>query len=174
MSIHELQTALVKFFRAGRTDQKEIIQRLDELYEVFGSRMILKWRNIENKRNSLLHEFVEREMDDVVRYLISKKKFDINVKRDSDDLTPLQLAKKNGSTSICNILMQLGAEDVETVDVRRWASNDERRKESNIVWMDLEMTSIEDPEILECAVIITDKDLEELERSKSLEYFHLG
>ena len=37
----------------------------------------------------------------------------------------------------------------------------------NIVWIDLEMTSIENPEILECAVIITDKDLRELERGKS-------
>ena len=171
MSLGELQSEMVKIFHAGRTDQGAIIQRLEKLYSDYGSKMIQKWRNMANKKNSLLHEFVERDMDDVIRYLLTEKQFDVNVKRESDDLTPLQLAMKNRNTSISNILREFGAENVETVDVRKWSSNEEKRQESNIVWMDLEMTSIEEPEILECAVIITDKDLVELERGKSSEYF---
>jgi oligoribonuclease (3'-5' exoribonuclease) len=58
-----------------------------------------------------------------------------------------------------------------TENVGAWLSDDDKGKALNIVWMDLEMTSIENPEILECAVIITDKNLVELEKSKSSGYF---
>lgn len=167
MSMGELQADLLKFLSAGRTDQKAIIERLGRFYSEYGSKMIQKWRNASNKKNSLLHEFVEREMSDVIQYLILDREFDKNIRRDSDGLTPFQLAQKNRSSSIVKVLLELGVEQIETDDVGSWMSDDGGEKAMNIVWMDLEMTSIEDPEILECAVIITDKNLVELEKRKS-------
>jgi hypothetical protein len=35
-----------------------------------------------------------------------------------------------------------------------------------MIWLDLELTDLEDPEVLECMVIITDKDLNEVRRVK--------
>jgi hypothetical protein len=81
------------------------------------------------------------------------------------------LAIQNKSAEISTVLKELGADDILTEDVGAWLSDDDKGKALNIVWMDLEMTSIENPEILECAVIITDKNLVELEKSKSSGYF---
>ncbi len=65
-----------------------------------------------------------------------------------------------------NQLKKLGTIEAQMADVARWSANADKEKDSNIVWLDLEMTSLKDPEILECAIIITDKDLNELVRSK--------
>jgi len=65
-----------------------------------------------------------------------------------------------------NLLKELGTIEAQMADVARWSANADKEKSTNIVWLDLEMTSLEDPEILECAVIITDKDLNELVRSE--------
>jgi len=171
MSIAQLQTDLLRFLSTGKTDPTAIRERLEKFYYDYGALMINKWRNTSNKRNSLLHEYVEKEIPEVVRYLVLERKFDVNVRRDSDGLTPLQLAIQNKSAEISTVLKELGADDILTEDVGAWLSDDDKGKALNIVWMDLEMTSIENPEILECAVIITDKNLVELEKSKSSGYF---
>lgn len=36
----------------------------------------------------------------------------------------------------------------------------------NMIWLDLELTSLDDPEILECTVIITDKSLTEVKKAQ--------
>ncbi len=166
MSMNQLQTELLKLIAMGKSNQDTIIKRLDRLYEDFGALSIKKWRHAANKGNSLLHEFVEKEMPDVIRHLVSKHQFDINVRRGSDGLTPLQLALENDNSEISDVLEELGAIDIQTEDVSTWLSDDDKKKTMNIVWMDLEMTSLEDPDIMECAVIITDKDLHELDKGK--------
>lgn len=37
-----------------------------------------------------------------------------------------------------------------------------RERMQNMIWLDLELTELEDPEVLECTVIVTDKDLVEV------------
>jgi hypothetical protein len=74
---------------------------------------------------------------------------------------------------MCDLLQELGATETMTEDVSKWSPDEDRERAMNIVWVDLEMTSIENPQILECAVIITDKDLKELERGKSFFIFIL-
>ncbi len=67
---------------------------------------------------------------------------------------------------MANLLEELDSIEAQMADVARWSANADKEKARNIVWLDLEMTSLEDPEILECAVIITDKNLNELVRSE--------
>ncbi len=165
----QLQSEMVKFLASGKTDQDNIIKRIDNFYHNYGALNIQKWRNVSNKKNTLLHEFVEKEMANVIRHLVLERKFDVNMRRDSDGLTPLQLAVQNDSSNICDVLKELDADDIQSEDVGTWLSEDDKGKAMNIVWMDLEMTSIENPEILECAVIITDKNLVELEKGKLYE-----
>jgi ankyrin repeat protein len=165
--MNQLQPELLKTLALGKNNQTSIIKRLDQLYRQFGVLNIEKWRHISNKKNSLLHALVEKELPEVVSHIISEHKFDVNIRRDSDGLTPLQLAAENGNLEICELLKELGAENIETEDVSQWSPDEDREKALNIIWLDLEMTSIEEPEILECAVIITDKDLHELAQGKS-------
>ncbi len=167
MSMNQLQSELLKVLLLDQTNQKSMIKRLDDLYRNYGAINIRKWRNIPNNKNTLLHELVEKELPEVIRHVVLKYEFDINIRRDTDGLTPLKLALQNDSTEICELLIELGAKDIETEDVSTWLSDEDKGKAMNIVWVDLEMTSIETPEILECAVIITDKDLHELATGKS-------
>ncbi len=166
MSMNQLHTELLKVIALGKSNQNSVIRRLEKLYEEFGSLNMQKWRNTSNKSNSLLHESVDREMPEVIQHLVEVRKFDIDVRRGSDGLTPLQLASENQNSEITALLVQLGAGDIQTEDVSTWLSDDDKKKALNIVWVDLEMTSLEDPDIIECAVIITDKDLHVLDESK--------
>jgi len=158
----QLQTELIQLLLLGKDNQRSIIKRLDELIITYGMLKIQSWRNFSNrKKNTLLHELVEMELLDVVRHFLKTNKFNINIRRESDGITPFQLAIQNQNIEMCNLLKQFGADQIETEDAKN------KENKMNIVWLDLEMTSLEDPEILECAVIITDKDLNELERCKS-------
>jgi hypothetical protein len=172
--MNQLQPELLKILSISKTNQNSIIVRLDDLFRKFGTYNIEKWRNMSNKKNSLLHELVEKDMPDVIRHIIQEHKLDINIRRDSDGVTPFQLASKNEDSDMCDVLKELGAAEIQTEDVSKWSPDEDREKAMNIVWVDLEMTSIEDPQILECAVIITDKDLNELEKGKSSFIFILA
>jgi len=164
--MNQLNGELLKLLTLDKMNQQKIIKRLDDLFVKFGTFNIEKWRNLSNKKNTLLHELVERDLSDVIRHVVQNYQVDINIQRDTDQLTPFQLALENKNTEMCNLLKELGAEEILTVDVSKWPLDEDREKSMNIAWVDLEMTSIENPEILECAVIITDKDLRELERGK--------
>lgn len=164
----QLQRELLQLLSLGHTNQNTIIKRLDKVVMQHGTNLLQKWRNFSNNdKNSFLHELVEQHMEEVMRHVLERYELDVNVRRTSDGLTPYRLALKNGDNRICDLLKKYGAsDDVSAEDNSQWLSDEDREKAMNIVWMDLEMTSIETPEILECAVIITDKDLNELERSK--------
>jgi len=171
--MNQIQPELLKILSISKANQQSIIKRLDDLVLEFGTINIKKWRNMSNKKNSFLHELVEKDMPEVIRHVIQKYKFDINVRRDSDGITPFHLASTNEDSDMCDLLQELGATETMTEDVSKWSPDEDRERAMNIVWVDLEMTSIENPQILECAVIITDKDLKELERGKSFFIFIL-
>lgn len=155
----------------GKKYQSDVIKQLDQIYRKYGSMNIEKWRNMSNKKNSFLHELVEVEMIEVIRHIVLEQKFDIDLRRDSDGLTAYQLASQNKKAEICDVLEELGAQSIETVDVNLLSPDEEKIQSMNLIWLDLEFTSIEDPEIIECAVIITDKDLVELDRAEWVIHF---
>ncbi|CAF5025864.1 unnamed protein product, partial [Rotaria sp. Silwood1] len=128
---------------------------------------IAEWRNPMNQKgNTLLHELVEKNCPDVIQHLARSHKLDIDVPRESDDKTPLDLAQFKDNEDMVNLLDELNDEKITQQSPDGDVSEVDKRKRLNIVWLDLEMTSIEDPKIMECAVIITDKYLRELERGK--------
>ncbi|CAF4822920.1 unnamed protein product, partial [Rotaria magnacalcarata] len=70
-----------------------MIKRLDDAARDFGFINLTKWRNVSNDtKNSLVHELVERNLHEVIYHAITVLKLDINVRRGSDGLTPLQIA----------------------------------------------------------------------------------
>ena len=144
----------------------DMIRHLDDLIIQYRS-VIERWQNSQNKNNSLLHELVEKQLLAVIEHIVRKHRLNINIRRTSDGLTPLQLASSKHDSQMCKKLKELGAEEVLVEDVSKWNLNGDGKKGVNIVWIDLEMTSLEDPEILECAMIITDKDLNPLKEGKS-------
>ncbi len=170
--MNELQQQLFRILNLDKTRQEDINKRLDDLIYENGLKHVMKWRNMSKQKNSLLHELVDRELAEVIRHVVQVHKFDINVRRDTDGKTPLQLAQASvDGMDVVEVLKELGAKDILTEDVRTWLSDDDKENAMNIVWVDLEMTSIEEPEILECAVIITDKDLKEIAQGNSYESF---
>jgi hypothetical protein len=65
-----------------------------------------------------------------------------------------------------HLLIQFRDDQTLTETSEQFSRNKSNDQFLNIVWIDLEFTSFENPQILECAVIITDKDLHEIQRSK--------
>ena len=169
MAMQQLQSDLLKTFRLGQDNQTRATDEFERIVKEYGTTSVNKWRNSDDStRNALLHELVERKWTNVLVRLLEKCRLDASVRRGLDGLTPLQLATEQRDQVMCEALKKAGAIEVATEDVSKWLSEDEKEKVWNIVWVDLEMTSLEDPEIIECAVIITDKNLVEIERGKLL------
>ncbi|CAF3456712.1 unnamed protein product [Rotaria sp. Silwood1] len=158
---HEIEEIL------SQDDQSLMINRFDKLIKKVGVDPIAEWRNpVNQKGNTLLHELVEKNCPDVIQHLARSHKLDIDVPRESDDKTPLDLAQFKDNEDMVNLLDELNDEKITQQSPDGDVSEVDKRKRLNIVWLDLEMTSIEDPKIMECAVIITDKYLRELERDQ--------
>lgn len=155
MSMRKLDEKLKRLFR-WEGDEDELVEALDEIIDKFGVGQVKAWRNLSNgTKNTLLHEFVEGNQREAVRHLIEKYEFRTFFTRESDNKTPLEVAEKQRNWPMRDLIIELGGEN-------------RPRKENhlNIVWMDLEFTSFDDPQILECAVIITDRNLQVIERSE--------
>jgi RNA-binding protein YhbY len=144
-----------------------IIKQIDEIIEEFGITKVNSWRNLTNRtKNTLLHELVEKNYLDVVQHVIVKYNLRTFFKRESDQATPIELARTNHLWKMWELLYEFGDDKTLTETYDQFASKKQKDRMMNIVWMDLEFTSFQNPIILECAVIITDKDLNEIERSK--------
>ena len=167
--MNRVQDDLLKVLAYGRTRQDKIIERLDNLLLDHGRVTLRKWYNSTDATgNSLLHELVQRDLDDVLAHVLREDKWDCNLyaRRSSDRLTPYELAEELRRTSICELLKTHDADRPPQDEAAHSLTDEEKENMMNIIWMDLEMTSLEEPEILECAVIITDKNLVELARGK--------
>ncbi|CAF0740666.1 unnamed protein product [Adineta ricciae] len=173
MSMHDVNVALGRLFlAANHRDQDKFVRMLTEILREFGRATLEKWYdNKTPKKNSLLHELVEYEMTDAIRLVVTDYKFNINIKRVSDWLTPCELAAKSEKGEICDLLVELGATVARAEGSSTWRSDDEKLNSMNIIWLDLEMTSLEAPEIMECAVIITDPNLNPLETGNWVIHF---
>ncbi|CAF5218051.1 unnamed protein product, partial [Rotaria magnacalcarata] len=136
----------------------------------FGIKKIEAWRNSVKTRNTLLHELVEKKCPNVIQYLLVEYNLDRTVHREADGKTPIELAQAKGYDDIVDALGEFD----ENKSIAETPDDDEsepsKKNRMNIVWIDLEMTSIEHPKIMECAVIITDKNMNEIERGKKLSF----
>jgi ankyrin repeat protein len=166
--MNNLQIELLALLDKRNQNQDSISTELNTLIAEYGTRALKRWYNTScPKKNTLLHELVERNLDRVLILILDKSFFDINARRMSDGLTPFQLAKAAHNDNICKILQASSADMSPVQRNDDWLSADEKEiRRSNLVWCDLEFTSLKNPEILECAVIITDKDLREKARRK--------
>ncbi|CAF1077214.1 unnamed protein product [Rotaria sordida] len=155
-----------------RNSESTIIEQLDDLIKRYGVMEIEAWRNMSNgTNNTLLHELVDRHYLDVIQYIVSKFNLKVLIKRETDNITPFELAHLLQDWRMCNLLLELGDDKTSTNIYDQYVMKKQKDKMMNIVWMDLEFTSFDNPEILECAVIITDKDLNELERKEWIVHF---
>ena len=90
--MNQLESELLKLLSRGKKNQDSINKQIDPFITNYGLRHLKKWRNLSNKRNTFLHELVERDLPDVIRHVAKKYDFDLNIRRESDGIAPLQLA----------------------------------------------------------------------------------
>ena len=166
MSMKDLNKRLEKVLNDKKCENT-IIKELDDIIEEFGIDKVNSWRNLSNRtKNTLLHELVDKNYINVVRHVIIKYNLRTFFKRESDGATPIEVARLNQHWKMWDLLFEFGDDKTLNETYEQFASKKQRDKMMNIVWMDLEFTSFDNPQILECAVIITDKDLNEIQRSK--------
>ncbi|CAF2786733.1 unnamed protein product [Rotaria sp. Silwood2] len=171
MSMQKLTKELEKLF-IPTYSESTITELLDNLIKRYGVLQIEAWRNMsDGSKNTLLHELVQRQYFDVIRYIVPKFNLNISITRETDNVTPFELAHSLQDWRMCNLLLEFGYDKTSTDTYDHYAMKKQKEKMMNIVWMDLEFTSFDNPEILECAVIITDKDLNELERKAWIVHF---
>jgi len=145
-------------------------QSFDELIGTHGAAVARDWKLRGKHPNTLIHELVRKKRGNIIEHLVAHHQFDINEPRASDLCTPLHLAAWTKNNDLVVLLLRLGAEPTLQnkygEDCKQLVEN--VLKKDNLVWLDLELTNLPvDGEtsdaILECAVIVTDKDLNELE-----------
>ncbi|CAM4827045.1 unnamed protein product [Rotaria magnacalcarata] len=161
-----VQNGLETILSQDINDEVSVIDQIEKLIKKFGIKKIEAWRNSVKTRNTLLHELVEKKCPNVIQYLLVEYNLDRTVHREADGKTPIELAQAKGYDDIVDALGEFD----ENKSIAETPDDDEsepsKKNRMNIVWIDLEMTSIEHPKIMECAVIITDKNMNEIERAQ--------
>mmetsp|Transcript_27265 Transcript_27265/g.45440 ORF Transcript_27265/g.45440 Transcript_27265/m.45440 type:complete len:346 (+) Transcript_27265:17-1054(+) len=156
-------------------NEEQWLQEIPKLIEAHGQTALSSWRNACNKhKHRLVHTAASKDFVFALK-LLAECGFDVNVQRESDQCTPLHLAIFYKKKRAADVLKTLGADSTlknsygESCD-----SKYEKLAESmqNLLFLDLELTSgfydseEERPRILEVALIVTDKDLNELGRGQ--------
>mmetsp|Transcript_5160 Transcript_5160/g.11422 ORF Transcript_5160/g.11422 Transcript_5160/m.11422 type:complete len:323 (+) Transcript_5160:94-1062(+) len=123
-------------------------------------------------KSKLIHLLVMQNRPHSIRGL--SPYLDINEARSSDQCTPLHVSKWTNKAEVTELLLELGADPSLrnsygecTLDLAETV-----QQRGNIAFLDLELTDLPSapgqdgrgPEILEVALIVTDKDLNEIER----------
>ena len=147
------------------------LSAMPTLIETHGLEVLSAWRDDRTKhKHKLVHTAAAKCFVEVLKAMAALG-FDMNVQRDSDQCTPLHLAIFYKKPQAIAALKELGADASlknsygESCDAKY-----EKLAESmlNIVFLDLELThghyDVEPARILEVAVVVTDKDLNELGR----------
>lgn len=153
--------------------EDEWIDELRKIIEVHGKDVVESWCDESNKhKHKVIHILVSRNYAKAVR-VAAELEFNLNVQRESDLCTPLHLAMFYRKKHVIETLVALGVD--QTLKNRYGEACDEKYQNfvtsyQNIIWLDLELTAghydAEDGRILEVAVIVTDKDLNELDRGQ--------
>lgn len=137
---------------------------LDLLVADYGVEAAKEWRGSTKHAHTLLHELVYKP--EAIEHAVAGLGFDMNLSRSSDGCTPMHLAVWQKQYETLEVLRKLGADSTIKNKYGETVTELIRVRDScsNIVWLDLELASLDDPTILECAVIITNAQLEELGR----------
>jgi len=154
-------------------EERALVEDLGKLIEAHGKDAIEAWKDTRNKhKHRLVHIAASKNMGKLLEAL-KELGFDINAQRDSDSCTPLHVALFYKKPRAIKTLHKLGAD----FTIKNSYGEDCGEKyeafvasHSNIIWLDLEMTSGfyggPGAKILESAIIITDQDLNELDRGQ--------
>lgn len=168
----------------GKADQQGMITDLDNFLQKNDPELLEKWQAPTKKKNPLLHQLVEMGCYDVLKHAVERYNINPKIYRTTDGLSLLKFMKKKKAPPELidyfeKIIAAKRAEskdddddedsdgDDKATDPEESDTGDDKTHKMNIVWMDLEMTSIDEPKVMECAVIITDRRLEELARGRS-------
>eukprot|EP00808_Paulinella_micropora_P031557 g7793.t1 len=158
----ELRAMLAQY----RKTPAELCQALDSLILRVGAEQMQRWTDQTKHQHLLVHLLTIKGQAEALRHVVCTYNFDINVQRASDLSTVAHLSKWYRRETVFAALQELGA-DMNLRNKYGETPNqleEVMEKMKNIVWLDLELTSLDDPEVMECAVIITDKDLNEIAR----------
>ena len=170
---------VARIFAKGSDDEKVMIKEMDQFVQEHGLDPLDQWQAPARSKNSFLHELAELKCFDALQHAVKKHHLDGKIHRKSDGKSLLKiLQEKNAPPEIVAYIEKFyeekdPASNDENGDDKDDNPDDDNEPDAgpktkmNIVWMDLEMTSIEKPEIMECAVIITDRNLKELARGMS-------
>lgn len=170
-TIEECLTSLVQ---TKTTDENQIIEILDKIVEKFGKDTVEQWFQPESKhKNLLIHDFVRLNWPKTLEHAVTSLGFNMNFQRQYDLNTALHLTKWYKRPEIATLLVRLGADVTikNKYDETAEALEELKEEMAKIIWLDLELTSLDKSEILECAVIVTDKNLNELERGHWVIHF---
>jgi oligoribonuclease len=151
-------------------DEEQWLSMLPALVDAEGVEKVSQWRDATKHKHHLVHVVTSKDFARVLEFM-SGAGFDLNVQRDSDQCTPLHLAIFYKRPHTATLLKKLGVD--MTLQNSYGESCDAKYEKlaetmQNIIWLDLELTSgfydAAPARILEAAIIITDKDLNELGR----------
>lgn len=166
-------TAVVAALEVSKSDASGCIVALEAVITKYCVDDVKSWRRAGKHPNTLIHELVSKKYGGpVVDWLVTTYKFDINAHRTSDLCTPLHLAAWTENDAVVGLLLRLGANPA----LKNKYGEDSAelvaavKKKENMVWLDLELTHLpkdgpSENSILECAVVITDKDLNEVRKA---------
>lgn len=163
-------------------EEEEWRTGLSQLIAVHGKAAVEAWKDAKNKhKHRLIHLAVSKNYARLLKDMVEEHGFDVNPPRDSDQCTPMHLAMFYKKPGAIKALQRLGA-DLSLKNSYGDACDDKYQAFVNsyqhIIWLDLELThghyegvqggahSGEAPQILEVAVVVTDKDLTELGRGQ--------
>jgi oligoribonuclease len=124
------------------------------------------WTSTDKHKSKLIHMLVTWNKPKTIRAI--QDYVNINEGRSTDQCTPLHLSAWTKKPELIDLLIELGADPM----LRNKYGEDTEQlvkvqgQKSNIAFLDLELTGLPStsPHILEIALIITDKNLTEIER----------
>eukprot|EP00808_Paulinella_micropora_P030105 g3708.t1 len=148
------------------SDATALCQALDALVAKEGVECVGSWKDSSKHKHGLVHLLTIQGRSEALQHMVDKHGLDINAPRPSDQCTPAHLCKWYRKEDVMKTIIALGA-DLSLKNKYKETAQDLVslvEKIKNIIWLDLELTSLEEPQVMECAVIITDKDLKEVAR----------
>jgi len=150
-------------------DDAETLAELDKLVSVYGAENLKEWKDEGNKhKHRIAHLLARNGWLLAMERAIKTYGFDPDVQRESDLCTPCHLAIWFKKDDMVQKLWDLGARaDIpnkygETAD-EKWQA--ERERYERMVFLDLEW-SREPKKIMEVAMLITAKNMTEIERGR--------
>lgn len=152
-------------------DQQEWMNLLAKAIEQHGIDKVSAWRDQGKHKQAYVHLAVSKGYDQILMWM-QDMGFDLNAQRGSDLCTPLHTAIFYKKRRCADTLIRMGVDrDVKNQYGETCGDTYQKFVDSyhNIIWLDLEMTqgfyeTWKGCKVLEAAIIITDKDLNEIER----------